>query len=118
VSKDLKITPEIKGLAHEYGPMAINELARLAVKAESEAAGGGSHQGAARPRLRQGNAANPRTVDYGISQQLAEVFKKNAGNTLGQEIARRAALPPPKLHRPRAGASRFPAIASTRAAGW
>jgi hypothetical protein len=36
------------------------------------------------------------TVEYGISEQLSELFKENAGNTLGQEIARRAALPPPK----------------------
>ena len=35
------------------------------------------------------------TVDYGISEQLAELFRGNAGNTLGAEIARRAALPPP-----------------------
>ena len=38
------------------------------------------------------------TVDYGISEQLAELFRGNAGNTLGAEIARRAALPPPKPH--------------------
>ncbi len=30
------------------------------------------------------------TVDYGISEQLAELFKGNEGNTLGAEIARRA----------------------------
>ena len=36
------------------------------------------------------------TVDYGIIQQLAELFKENAGNTLGQEIARHVALPPTK----------------------
>jgi hypothetical protein len=35
------------------------------------------------------------TVDYGISEQLAELFRGNAGNTLGAEIARRAALPKP-----------------------
>jgi hypothetical protein len=38
------------------------------------------------------------TVDYGISEQLAELFRGNAGNTLGAEIARCAALPPPKPH--------------------
>ena len=35
------------------------------------------------------------TVDYGISEHLAELFR---GNTLGAEIARRAALSPPKPH--------------------
>jgi hypothetical protein len=33
-----KVTAEIKGLAQKYGPEAIAELARLATKAESEAA--------------------------------------------------------------------------------
>jgi hypothetical protein len=89
--------------------MAINELARLAVKAESEAAGGGSHQGAARPRLRQGNAANPRTVDYGISQQLAEVFKEKRGQYVGSGdcASRGFAASEAALTWPRAGASRF-----------
>jgi hypothetical protein len=34
------------------------------------------------------------TVDYGISEQLAELFRGNEGNTLGAEIARRT-LPAP-----------------------
>jgi hypothetical protein len=33
-----KVTAEIKGLAQKYGPEPIAELARLATKAESEAA--------------------------------------------------------------------------------
>ena len=37
-------------------------------------------------------------LTYGISEQLAELFRGNEGNTLGAEIARRAALPPPKPH--------------------
>jgi hypothetical protein len=40
------------------------------------------------------------TVDYGISEQLAELFRGNEGNTLGAEIARRAALPPPNGKKP------------------
>ena len=40
------------------------------------------------------------TVDYGISEQLAELFRSNDGNTLGAEIARRAALPPPNGQQP------------------
>ena len=39
------------------------------------------------------------TADYGISEQLAELFRGNAGNTLGQEIARRA-LPVPNGQQP------------------
>ena len=44
-----------------------------------------------------GKAAQPieGSMTYGVSQQLSELFKENAGNTLGAEIARRAALPPP-----------------------
>jgi hypothetical protein len=38
--------------------------------------------------------------DYGISEQLGELFKGNEGNTLGAEIARRAALPPPNGQKP------------------
>jgi hypothetical protein len=55
------------------------------------------------------------TVDHGISQQLAELFRGNEGNTLGAEVKRRAALPPPKppLTWPMAGASGSSAIGST-----
>jgi hypothetical protein len=35
-------------------------------------------------------------MTYGMSQQLADLFRGNEGNTLGAEIAHRAALPPPK----------------------
>jgi hypothetical protein len=38
------------------------------------------------------------SLTFGISEQLAELFRGNEGNTLGAEIARRAALPPPKPH--------------------
>jgi hypothetical protein len=35
-------------------------------------------------------------MEYDVSQQrLTELFKENASNTLGAEIAPRAALPPP-----------------------
>jgi len=39
-------------------------------------------------------------MTYGVSQQLADLFKGNDGNTLGAEIARRAALPPPNGEKP------------------
>ena len=32
---------------------------------------------------------------YGVSEQLAELFRENVNGTLGTEIACRAALPPP-----------------------
>ena len=35
------------------------------------------------------------SVTYGVSEQLAELFRENASGTLGTEIARRA-LPAPK----------------------
>jgi hypothetical protein len=40
------------------------------------------------------------TVDYGISEWLAELFRGDEGNTLGAEIARRA-LPAPNGPQPR-----------------
>ncbi len=40
------------------------------------------------------------SLTYGISEQLAELFTGNEGNTLGAEIARRAALPPPNGQKP------------------
>ncbi len=72
-----KITAEIKELAHEYGPMVIKELARLAVKAESKTA-----------RV----AAIKELLDRGDGKAMQPI------QGLGQEIARRAALPPPKPH--------------------
>jgi hypothetical protein len=39
------------------------------------------------------------TVDYGISEQLAELFRGNEGNTLGAEIAR-CTLPAPNGQQP------------------
>jgi hypothetical protein len=34
-------------------------------------------------------------MTYGVSEQLAELFRENASGTLGSEIARRAPLLPP-----------------------
>jgi hypothetical protein len=39
-------------------------------------------------------------MTYGVSEQLAELFRENVNGTLGSEIARRAALPPPKGDQP------------------
>jgi hypothetical protein len=94
-----KITREIKEIAHQYGPGALKELARIATQGESEAA----RVAACREILDRayGKAMQPiqGTVDYGISEQLAELFRGNEGNTLGAEIARRA-LPAPNGQQP------------------
>lgn len=80
----------LKELAHKHGPDAIEELARLARKVESEA----GRVAACREILDRtyGKAMQPieGNMTYGISQQLSEIFAANAGNTLGAEIARRA----------------------------
>ena len=85
-----KVTAEIKELAQQYGPEAIAELARLATKAESEAA----RVAAIKELLDRGygRAVQPieGSVTHGVSEQLAELFKDNASGTLGSEIARRA----------------------------
>ena len=90
-----KVTAEIKELAQKYGPEAIAELARLATQAESEAA----RVAAIKELLDRGygRAVQPieGSMTYGVSEQLAELFRENVNGTLGGEIARRAALPPP-----------------------
>jgi len=93
-----KVTAEIKQLAQQYGPEAIAELARLATQAESEAA----RVAAIKELLDRGygRAVQPieGSMTYGVSEQLAELFKENASGTLGSEIARRA-LPAPNGER-------------------
>jgi len=72
---------EVKELARQYGPEAIAELARLAIKAESEAA----RVAAIKELLDRGygRAVQPieGSVTYGVSDQLAELFKENASAT-------------------------------------
>jgi hypothetical protein len=96
-----KVTAEIKQLAQQYAPEAIAELARLAAtKAESEAA----RVAAIKEFLDRGygRAVQPieGSMTYGVSEQLAELFRENANGMLGGEIARRAALPPPNSQKP------------------
>lgn len=71
-----KITREIKEIAHQYAPGALKELARIATQGESEAA---ARVAARREILDRayGKAMQPiqGTVDYGISGQLAELFR-------------------------------------------
>ncbi|HET6926049.1 MAG TPA: hypothetical protein VFI48_04260 [Hyphomicrobiaceae bacterium] len=90
-----KVTAEIKELAQKYGPEAIAELTRLATRAESEAA----RVAAIKELLDRGYGRAVQSIEgsmtYGVSEQLAELFRENVNGTLGSEIARRAALPPP-----------------------
>jgi hypothetical protein len=89
-----KVTAEIKELAQKYGHEPVAELARLATKAESEAA----RVAAIKELLDRGygRAVQPieGSMTYGVSDQLAELSRENASGTLGSEIARRA-LPAP-----------------------
>ncbi len=83
------------------------EMIRLATKAESEAAPRGRHQGDVQPWLRQSNQPVEGSLTYGISEQLADLFKGNEDSTLGVEIARRA-LPAPNGQQPTAATSDRP----------
>ena len=92
------MTRELKEIARQEAPVLVKELIRLATKAESEAV----RVVAIKEMFDRGFGKATQPVEgsltYGISEQLAELFRGNAANTLGAEIARRAALPPPKSH--------------------
>ena len=89
-----KMTAELKEIAQKEAPTLVKELIRLATKAESEAV----RVAAIKEMFDRGfgKATQPieGSMTYGVSEQLSELFRSNAGNTLGAEIARRA-LPPP-----------------------
>ena len=93
------MTRELKEIARQEAPILIKELIRLATKAESEAV----RVAAIKEMFDRGFGKATQPVEgsltYGISEQLADLFRENAGNTLGQEIARRA-LPAPNGERP------------------
>jgi hypothetical protein len=79
-----KITREINEIAHSYGPGALKELARIATQVASEA---GPVVAACREILDRayGKAMQPiqGTVDYGISEQLAEARQSRARGSTG-----------------------------------
>ena len=84
------MTRELKEIARQEAPVLVKELIRLATNAESEAV-----RVAAIKELSDrgyGRSVQPihGEMTYGVSQQLADLFKGNEGNTLGAEIARRA----------------------------
>jgi hypothetical protein len=93
------MTRELKEIARKEAPVLVGELIRLATKAESEAV----RVAAIKEMFDRGFGKATQPVEgsltYGISEQLAELFKGNEGNTLGAEIARRA-LPAPNGQQP------------------
>jgi hypothetical protein len=82
-------------ICRQEAPTLVKELIRLATSAESAAV----RVAAVKEMFDRGfgRATQPieGSMTYGVSEQLAELFKENAGGTLGSEIACRAALPPP-----------------------
>ena|SRR5262245_6095099 len=86
------MTRELKEICRQEAQ--VKELIRLATSAESEAV----RVAAIKEMFDRGfgRATQPieGTMTYGVSEQLAELFKENASGTLGSEIARRA-LPAP-----------------------
>ena len=89
------MTRELKEMCRQEAPTLVKELIRRATSAESEAV----RVAAIKEMFDRGfgRATQPieETMTYGVSEQLAELFRENASGTLGSEIARRAALPPP-----------------------
>jgi len=88
------MTRELKEICRQEAPTLVKELIRLATSAESEAV----RVAAIKEVFDRGfgKATQPieGSVTYGVSEQLAELFKDNASATLRSEIARRA-LPAP-----------------------
>src|SRR5262245_40232460 len=86
------ITRELKEICRQEAPILVKELIRLAMEAESEAV----RVAAIREMFDRGfgKAAQPieGSMTYGVSEQLAELFRENVNGTLGSEIARRARM--------------------------
>src|SRR5215510_1631896 len=90
------MTRELKEICRHEAPTLVKELIRLATGAESEAV----RVAAIKEMFDRGfgKATQPieGSMTYGVSEQLAELFKENASGSLGGELAR--ALPPPNGH--------------------
>src|SRR5262245_28352188 len=86
------MTRELKESCRHEAPTLVKELIRLATSAESEAV----RVAAIKEMFDRGfgKATQPieGTMTYGVSEQLAELFRENANGTLGSEIARRAGV--------------------------
>jgi hypothetical protein len=89
------MTHELKEICRQEAPILVKELIRLATAAESEAV----RVAAIKEMFDRGfgRATQPieGSMTYGVSEQLAELFRENVNGTLGSEIARRVTLPPP-----------------------
>src|SRR5262245_29658496 len=79
------MTRELKEICRQEAPTLVKELIRLATSAESEAV----RVAAIKEMFDRGfgRATQPSegTMTYGVSEQLAELFKENASGTLGSE---------------------------------
>src|SRR5262245_18650551 len=88
------MTRELKELCRHEAPILVEELIRLSKHAESEAV----RVAAIKELLDRGWGRPTQPIEgnvtYGVSEQLAELFRENASGTLGTEIARRV-LPAP-----------------------
>jgi len=76
------MTRELKEIARKEAPVLGGELIRLATKAESEAV----RVAAIKEMFDRGFGKATQPVEgsfYGISEQLAELFKGNEGNRCG-----------------------------------
>src|SRR4030095_5615011 len=93
------ITRELKEIARQEAPTLVKEWMRLPTMAESEAVCGAAIKEMFDRGFGKATQPVEGSLTYGISEQLAELFKGNEGNTLGAEIARRA-LPAPNGKQP------------------
>src|SRR5262245_37237442 len=77
------MTRELKDICRQQAPTLVRELIRLATGAESEAV----RVAAIKEMFDRGfgRATQPieGSVTYGVSEQLAELFRENASGTLG-----------------------------------
>ena len=93
------MTPELKEIFCQEVRTLVKELIRPAISAES----GAVRVAAIKEMFDRGFGRATRlsdgTMTYGVSEQLAELFRENASGTLGSEIARRA-LPSPNGEQP------------------
>jgi len=83
------MTRELKEICRLEAPTLVKELIRLATSAESEAV----RVAAIKEMFDRGfgRATQPieGTMTYGVSEQLADLFRENVNGTLGSESASR-----------------------------
>src|SRR5262245_21718491 len=92
------MTRELKEICRQEAPTLVKELIRLATGAESEAVRVAAIQEMFDRGFGRATQPIEGTMTYGVSEQLAELFRENASGTLGSEIARRALAAPNGEH--------------------